>query len=358
MKKEGGKMESRNLAADKKFADLKIRLATFGMVMSLISAITLVIFQNFNAAAQDNVFGTFETSTLTNFMLVLMMLAICEGSGGIMVIIFNKVYNGIPLREYPRVWRVKISWTVLISALVAGPIATACTVSGVYYCGSTYANIILTLMVVFTAIGGQIFLKERVNPRMYFGVALVVLGCIIAGWAKPEAIESGAFYFGIALCLIAALGFAAEAVISTHAMDVCDPMELCGMYRMVGAALIEILVAVGVAAVTGNLPLLGAVIGYIFHTPLVLLFLLLTGFFQAWQYGLAYTSWHYCGAVRSNVLIWSTPIWSIPIGPIFAKMGILDYNVTMLAIVGAIIVVFGVVLVNCKPSELFNLRKM
>lgn len=152
-------------------------------------------------------------------MLVLVMLGICEGSGGIMVIIFNKVYNGIPLREYPRVWKVKTSRTVWLAGLIA-------------------------------------------------------------------------------------------------------------------------------------------VVGYIFHSPLVLLFLLLTGFFQAWQYGLAYTSWHYCGAVRSNVLIWSTPIWSIPLGPLFDKMGILDYNVTMLAIVGAIVVVFGVVVVNCKPSELFNLRKM
>lgn len=351
-------MESRSLAADKKFADLKIKLASFGMIMSLISSFTLVIFQNFNASAQEIVFGTFETNTLTNFMLVLMMLGICEGFGGILVIIFNKGYNGIPFREYPRVAKVKISWLVLISAVIAGPIATACTVSGVFYCGSTYSNIILTLMVVFTAIGGQIFLKEKINSRMYVGVVLVVLGCIIAGWAKPDAVESGAFYFGIVLCLLAAIGFAAEAVISTHAMDVCDPLELCGMFRMVGAALVEFLAAFLVAVVTGNLALLGAVVGFIFHSPLVLMFLLLTGFFQAWQYGLAYTSWHYCGAVRSNVLIWSTPIWSIPISLIFEAMGILEYNVTMLAIVGAIVVVFGVVLVNCKPSELFNLRKM
>lgn len=351
-------MESTNLTAEKKFANLKIKLASFGMVMSAISAITLIAFQNFNAAAQGIVFGEFETNTLTNFMLVLVMLGICEGSGGIMVIIFNKVYNGIPLREYPRVWKVKTSRTVWLAGLIAGPLATACTVSGVYYCGSTYANIILTLTVVFCAIGGQIFLKERLNSRIYVGVILVVIGIIVAGWAKPEAIDSGVFYFGMALCLLAAIGFAAEAMISTHAMDICDPLELCGMYRMIGAAVLEIAIAVIVAAVSGTIPLLIAVVGYIFHSPLVLLLLLLTGFFQAWQYGLAYTSWHYCGAVRSNVLIWSTPIWSIPLGPLFDKMGILDYNVTMLAIVGAIVVVFGVVVVNCKPSELFNLRKM
>lgn len=351
-------MEKNNLTADKKFADLKIKLASFGLIMSAVSAITLVVFQNFNAAAQEIVFANFETTTLTNFMLVLVMLGMCEGSGGIMVIIFNRVYNGIPLSEYPRVWKVKSSRTVWIAALIAGPIATACTVSGVFYCGSTYSNIVLTLTVVFTAIGGQIFLKERINPRMYIGVVLVFVGIIVAGWAKPEAIDSGVFYFGMALCLLAAIGFAAEAIISTHAMDICDPMELCGMYRMVGAAVLEISIAIIVAAVTGNMALLGAVVGFIFKQPLVLGFLLLTGFFQAWQYGLAYTSWHYCGAVRSNILIWSTPIWSIPIGPIFAKLGILEYNVTTLAIVGAVIVFLGVIVVNCKPSELFNLRKM
>ena len=291
-------------------------------------------------------------------MVVLMMLAMCEGSGGIMVLIFNKGYNGIPFREYPRLWKIKTSRTVLISALVAGPVATACTVSGVYYCGSTYANIILTLTVVFCAIGGQLFLKEKAGARMYLGIIISMAGCIVAGWSKPEAIESGIFYLGIILCLFAAIGFATEAVISTHAMDMCDPLELCGMYRMIGGAIIEFAIAFIIALATGNVELFVNVLEFIFQSPIVLLFLLLTGFFQSWQYGMAYTSWHYCGAVRSNIIIYTSPIWSIPMGLLFAKMGIMDYNVTWLAVVGAFVVVIGIIVVNCKPSELFNLRKM
>ena len=39
-----------------------------------------------------------------------------------------------------------------------------------------------------------------------------------------------------------------------------------------------------------------------------------------------------------------------------AAANILDYNVTVLGIVGAIVVVVGIMLVIAKPSELFNLR--
>lgn len=351
-------MEKNNLTAQQKYADRKIKFAMMGIGMAFISAISLVTFQNFNATAQNIVYSEYDTGPATNFMLCLMLLSLCECTCRIIIAIFSKVRNGIPFREYGRLWNVKSSRIVLVSALVAGPVATACTVSAVTYAGSTYTNIILTLTVVLIAIGGRIFLKENTNARMFLGVILVLAGCAVASWSKPEAIESGAFYLGIMLALAAAVGFAVEAIISTHAMDVSDTLELCAMYRATGGAVLELSIALIFAAITGNLDIFGQALSFVFHTPAVMLFLLLTGIAMSFQYGLGYTCFNYCGAVRGNVIIYTTPIWSIPIGIIFTKIGLLDYQVTTLGVIGAFVVVLGVIVVNCKPSELFNLRKM
>ena len=293
-------MQKNNLTAQQKYADRKIKFAMLGMGMAFISAICLVTFQNFNASAQNIVYALYDTGPTTNFMLCLMLLSLCECTCGIIVMIFSKVKNGIPFVEYKRLWKVKSSRTVLISALVAGPIATACTVSAVTYAGSTYVNIILTLTVVFIAIGGRIFLKENTSARMYLGIVIVFAGCAIASWSKPEAIESAAFYLGIALALAAALGFAVEAIISTHAMDVSDTLELCAMYRAIGGAVLEFSIALIFAAVTGNLDIFTQALSFVFHTPFVMLLLFMTGVFMSLQYGLGYTCFNYCGATRGK----------------------------------------------------------
>ena len=42
----------------------------------------------------------------------------------------------------------------------------------------------------------------------------------------------------------------------------------------------------------------------------------------------------------------------------FAVVGLVPYNVTALGIIGAVVVVIGVVLVLAKPSEMFSLRNI
>ena len=41
-----------------------------------------------------------------------------------------------------------------------------------------------------------------------------------------------------------------------------------------------------------------------------------------------------------------------------SKIGVLPYSVTAMGIVGAIIVVVGIVIVLAKPSELFKIRNV
>ena len=345
----------KNLNAKELYQKKKVKLAILGLFLSWISAVTLVVFQNFNVSATGIINESFSDSLVAAFVLTLVTLSLCEFVGGLIMIGYNSV-TGVPFAEYGRLWRVKSSRTVLLSAVAAGPIATACSIVGISMCGSTYGNCIIGLTPIITAILGAIFLKEKTGARVFLGIAIAVVGIITATFAPPEGITN--FYLGIIIVIFAPLGYSAEAVISTHAMDVSDPLMVCPLYRMIGSAIIEMICAVGLCAVTGNLSWIADAFSTIFSTPIVMIFLLLTAIFMAIQYNCIYVAYTYCGATRGSAILFSSPIWSIPVGLLMAKMGVLSYSVTTMGIIGAIIVVIGIVIVLAKPLELFKIRNV
>ena len=189
---------------------------------------------------------------------------------------------------------------------------------------------------------------------MFFGIAIAVVGIILAAVAPPEGVEN--FYLGILIILITPIGYSVEAIISTHAMDVSEPLIVCPLYRMIGSAIMEMILAIGICVATGHAQWIASAFTIIFSSPIVLLFLFLTAVFIAIQYNCIYVAYSYCGATRGSAILFSSPIWSIPIGLVMAKMGVISYSVTTMGIIGAIVVVIGIVIVLAKPSELFTIR--
>lgn len=344
-----------NLNAREQYQKKKVKLAVMGLGLALVSAITLVTFQNFNVAATSLINEHFSDSLLAAFVLTLITLSLCEFVGGLIMIGYNAA-TGMPAAEYRRILQVKSSRTVLISALAAGPVATACSIVGISMCGSTYGNCIVGLTPIITAILAAIFLKEKAGFRVFVGIAIAVAGIIVATLSPPEGITN--FYLGIIIVIFAPLGYSAEAIISTHAMDVSDPKIVCPLYRMIGSAIIEMICAVCVCAVTGHMDWFVSAFAIIFSSPVVILFLLIVAVLMAIQYNAIYVAYTYCGATRGSAILFASPIWSIPVGFFTAAIGVLPYSVTGLGIVGAIIVVIGIVIVLAKPSELFNIRNV
>jgi drug/metabolite transporter (DMT)-like permease len=337
------------------YAQKKIRLATFGVVLAFISAITYPLFQTFNNAGAVDIYAKYEGSMPATVITCLTLLAICEFMAGVILIIYTRT-QGVPFREYVRLWNVPASRKVLISALVAGPGATASILLAISYCGTTYTNIVMSMAIILTPIGGVIFLKERLPLRVIVGICIVLGGALLAAWSPPENVPN--FYLGIAIAVIGPIGFTIEALISAKAMDITEPLQVCGLYRMIGGAFFEIVIAIIVAlAAFGSLEVIGVVLSMVFANGWIFLFLLITAVFMDFQYGAGYTCFNYCGAARGNTIINTASVWSIPIGFLLAVMGIFGYNVTAMGIVGAVVVVGGVALVLAKPSDLFNLRK-
>jgi drug/metabolite transporter (DMT)-like permease len=343
------------ISPEERYRLKKVGMTKFGLFLAWLASITLLTYQNFNAAATANIYPAFGDSLLASFIICILCIALCEFTGGILLTMFNST-KGIPLVEYARLLKVKSTRTVLISAIAAGPIGTACAIIAVGFCGSTYTNSIISLTPVVIAIAGRIFLKENTNSRVYIGILIAIAGCIIASFAAPEGVTN--FYLGLAIALVAPFAYATEAMISTHAMDVSDPLEVCSFYRMIGSSIIQSIIVVVLCAITGHLDWIGQILGMITASPIVMFFLFMTAVSFAVDYSTNYVAMNYAGAVRCAAVLYTTPIWSIPVGYIFAALGILPYAVTTQGIIGAIIVVIGVTLVLAKPSELFNLRKI
>lgn len=344
------------ITAQEAYRKKKIRLAKFGLLIAWFSSLCMVAFPIFNSLATDNVYRLFDSKILTLYVLSLLFVAMGEFFGGIFLIIYQTVVKGVPMKEYGRVWKVKSSRYVLLSALVAGPLATACVTVSVPLCGSTYSNCICALTPILTAIAAAIFLKEKIGARIIIGILIAVVGVIVAGFEPPEGVNS--FYLGIIIALFAPIGYTAEAMISTHVMDVSEPLEVCGLYRMIGAGIMEFAIVLIICLITGNVSWIAIAFGQIFSNPVLIVFVAITAMLMAIQYGTSYIANNYSGPARASAVVWSTPVWSIPIGFIFAAVGLVPYNVTSLGIIGAIIVVVGVVLVLAKPQELFSLRNI
>ena len=126
----------------------KLRIATFGLTLAFIGAIFNVVFQNFNVAATSVIEDGLAGTLLAGYVLSVLALSLCEFIGGIMMMIFNTM-RGIPVAEYGRALSVKSSRTMLLSAVAAGPIGTACSVMAIPMCGSTYPNSVIGMTPVF-----------------------------------------------------------------------------------------------------------------------------------------------------------------------------------------------------------------
>lgn len=331
----------------------QMSLVKFGLTIAFAGAMFNCVFQNFNVAATSRIEGGFSSGLMAAFVMSILTLGICELLGGIFTLIWN-VIRGIPFAEVGRTWHVRSGRMIMVSALLAGPVGTACSVVAIANCGSTYANCIIGLAPVVTAILSIPLLKEKISGRAWIGIIISIAGATIACMGAPG--DTPNFALGIGIACICPVAFALEGIISAHAVDVTDPMFACPMYRMIASGIFEIIIAILVCAVTGNAGWIGDLAGLIVGNRMCMFFMLCTAIAMFIQYNTAYCSFNYCGAAKSEAILWTGTFWTIPVGFAMQAMGILPYNVTGIGIIGAIVVVIGIVLVVAKPSELFDLR--
>ncbi len=346
-------IEKSSITSMEVFRKKRISLAKFGLFLALLSSFVLVFFSLFNSGAQTIVLGAMgESTVLATIVTALIVLGFGEFGAGIILILY-KLATGSPITEYKGLWDLKASRIVLISALAAGPLATGCLMIAIPLCGITYANSVLALTPMLVALASRIFLKEIPVRRVYIGIAISVIGVMIASYSPPQGVSN--FYLGIMFALFCPIGFCVESMVSSRVMDLTDPIEVCGFYRCLFGGLFDVAVPLIICLVFGKMELFLQVFQFVFSSSTALLFVVISAVAIAFQYSTAYISYNYCGPSRGMAITFSTPVWSIPIGYLMAS--IFPYSVTKQGMVAAFIVVIGMVLIVIKPSELFTMRE-
>ena len=66
------------LTAKEIYQKKKVKLAVFGLFLAWLSALAMVIFQNFNVSATDMINAHFPSGLLAAYVLTLLTLSLCQ----------------------------------------------------------------------------------------------------------------------------------------------------------------------------------------------------------------------------------------------------------------------------------------
>ncbi|GAB2044115.1 hypothetical protein AGATL06_06120 [Agathobaculum sp. TL06] len=349
-------MAATTLTPSEAYTQKKINMALTGMKIALLVPITAVIQNVFNTSVTNTVSTALSDQVIVSIICSITLIGMCDIFAAIFAFIWNAAH-GKGLREYRRTASLKISWMMLLSAAFAGPLATGCWMAATPFCGLTTVSVVVSLGPILTSIISKFFLKENLSARVYIGIAITVVGVIVSGWSGFS--EGGSnFILGFILACMAPIGFTLEGQFSTYAGDMIDPTVGCGIFRCLGAGIIGLAAMATLSGATGNMEAFTQIIRMVLTSPTLLLYVAIMGLMGAINYNCVYTAFNKTGPARALAVDSSKPLWSIPLGYLFAALGITAYSVTALGVAGAIISVAGLILIICKPSELANLRNI
>jgi drug/metabolite transporter (DMT)-like permease len=146
--------------------------------------------------------------------------------------------------------RSKTGRTVIIAALIGGPLASSAYVVSLQIAGSI-AIPITALCPAIGAILGRIFLRQPLTWMMSLGVAVCVAAGVLIGVSGGVSGEGENTWLGCLLALGAALGWGIEGVVGGYVTSILDP-EVSVTLRQLTSGVVNFLVLVPLLAWLGG----------------------------------------------------------------------------------------------------------
>lgn len=228
---------------------------------------------------------------------------------------------------------------IMLGALLGGPIGMTCYMLSVKYIGAAYAASITSIYPAIGAFFAFVFLKEKMDKRIWFGILLSISGVIILGYQPSQLASSGNFLLGILFALGTVLGWGLESVICAYGMKEDVTAEHALNIRQLTSGIFY-----GVIM----LPLLkGHFLTLQVMSSKVSLWLILTALVGTTSYMFYYRAINTIGAARSTSLNITYAIWAIIIQVVF-----FGNSVNAQLIAGCIVTFTGTLLVVGNPLEL------
>lgn len=334
-------MSSKNgRSAQEIVAGMRIRGAKKGIIYALVSG----VFWGLDAVMLAAILvwvvakGTVTEAAPLFLLMPLIFAMLHDASAGIFMVFFCMA-NG-KIKEYLRTLRTKPGWVIVLAAVFGGPLAMSGYLLGISM-GGPYAVAITTCFPAAGAIMGAIFLKEKIYPRVWFGIALVLIGSVIISWSPPEGGQYPLFYWGIALAVLSTIAWAIEGVLGTLGMDLVDSDLALGIRELSSGVMYALFIIPVFWAMFSNIIVDGPVVLATFGVGCVGAVAYLTYF-----KGLNRT-----GVARGQALHVNYGLWYILFSWLFGQT-----EPTANLWIGAIIAIIGIVFIVGNPKELFSLR--
>lgn len=106
--------------------------------------------------------------------------------------------------------------SVIIGALLAGPIGMQCNLYAVKYLGGGLTSSVTAIYPAISVILAFVFLKHKISSKTIIGIALIIAGISIQSYSSNQV---NSFYIGFIFALICAFAWGSESVLSSYAMS-------------------------------------------------------------------------------------------------------------------------------------------
>ncbi|MFO7596550.1 MAG: DMT family transporter [Desulfocurvibacter africanus] len=247
-------------------------------------------------------------------------------------------------RELRRTIRSKPVRQVALGAIFGGPLGMSAYLLGLKMAGSAYVLPITSLYPAVASVLAAFFLKERVCLRAWIGLLICIGGGIIIGWTPPTETLGSDFYIGIALALVATVGWGAEGVLAASAMDLLDPAVALNIRQGISSLIYLLLILPLAGGWSLIIPTLGQLPGWL---------TILAAAVGAFSYLCWYRAMNMTGVSRAMALNITYSLWGI----VFSAL-LLGTEITSSLVWGALAIVVGMVLVIGNPMKMTSLRNV
>lgn len=310
-----------------------MRHMTWGLASAILWALDTVILSI--ALSQTVFFTTPQAIAVASFTSTF----IHDTGDAIYMLIFNGVRG-----KLGRTWKLLRSKTgafIVLAALIGGPIGMSGYVFAVNQIGAAYTSAISAFYPAFGAVIAHFFLKDRLKPYQWGGLAVCLLGVAIIGFNPDEGVP-GNWILGVAGALFTVVGWGVEANIVSYAMRFGEADEECCLQIRETTSSITFMIVI--------LPALGAwpsAIDVLHSSALPIIALAsLAGTASHLSY---YTSIRKIGAPKSMGLNVSYSGWAVPI-----SMLLLGTQPTPVGVVCTILIIVGAIVTATDLNDLFG----
>ncbi len=264
-----------------------------------------------------------------------------DGTSAAFMFIYNAVRG--KLGKTWRLLRSKTGVFVLIAAVVGGPLGMSGYVFAINEIGPAYTTAITAFFPAYGALAAHIFLKERMKPYQWVGLAVCLIAVAVLGFNPDEAVP-GNWLLGIIGALITVFGWGTEAVIISYALHFGEADdESCLQIRQTTSAVVYMIII---------LPFLGGWGCTIdAFTSDAMLWIALAAVFGTVSYLFYYKAIDRIGAAKAMALNISYSGWAIPLSAILiASMP------TATGVVCAVAIIVGAIVAATDVKELVAKR--